>query len=241
MSTISSDAGTTLPPTATAVQYVSSQPTSTSVPQTEPNPIANTPELETEGQAQDIDPTEASTTTSYPPVASVSTELTQDSSTALEDSLLTTISASTMLDPTPVPDATINPEPDDTENSKDVTTGPSSSLPDLQDPSTSVSPTAELDSLTTHVPSLTTQGDATDDVTPGETTADPLKVNPEPTNPQPSKPSSKPQVKPDPYKPLPTKPTLAKPASKPESKPLDTAQTLSVDDPRNYQAGKICF
>ncbi|XP_044218309.1 proteoglycan 4b isoform X1 [Thunnus albacares] len=232
MSTTSLDSGTTLSPSSTAVQQVSSQPASTSVHETEPNPTANTPELETEELAQNADPTEASTTTSSPPVASVSTELTKDSSTASEDSQVTTTSASTTLDPTPIPEATTsNTEPDVTEhNSDDVTTGPSSSLPDVQDPSTGVSPAAELDSLTTHAPSLTdaAKSDTTDDVTTGETTADPPIVTPEPTKPQPSEATSKPQVKPDPHKPLPTKPT-----SKPETKPLDT---LNTDNPRDYQA-----
>eukprot|EP00064_Thunnus_orientalis_P018729 superscaffoldBa00004410_g18835 len=232
MSTTSLDSGTTLSPSSTAVQQVSSQPASTSVPETEPNPTANTPELETEELAQNADPPEASTTTSSPPVASVSTELTKDSSTASEDSQVTTTSASTTLDPTPIPEATTsNTEPDVTEhNSDDVTTGPSSSLPDVQDPSTGVSPAAELDSLTTHAPSLTdaAKSDTTDDVTTGETTADPPIVTPEPTKPQPSEATSKPQVKPDPHKPLPTKPT-----SKPETKPLDT---LNTDNPRDYQA-----
>ncbi|KAM7409721.1 hypothetical protein PAMA_001285 [Pampus argenteus] len=232
MSTSSSNPATTLHPSSTAVQPVSSQPTSTSAPQTGPN----TPEVKLEGQAENIDPTEASSTTTHPPVASVFTEVTQDSSTALEDSPVTTTPASTLLDSTPIPETiTSDPQPEAIEdNSDDATTGPSSSLPDLQDPSTSVSPAAETDSLTTHVPALTdaAQADPADDVTPGGTiAADPVKVTPDVTNPQPSAPTSKPQDKPDPNKPL-----LTKPTSKPETKPLDTSQTLSIDSAKDYQA-----
>ncbi|CAK6971309.1 proteoglycan 4b isoform X2 [Scomber scombrus] len=238
--TSSPDSGTTLPPASTEVQDVSSQPTTTSAPQTDPNATANPPEPEPEPepevQAGDTDPTEAPTTTSDPPVASVSTELKQDSSTGSEDA---TTSASITLDPTPIPDGTtLKPEPDGTGgDSGDATTDPSSSLPDLQDPSTDGSPAAEIDSLTTRVPLITDapQGDTKDDATPGETTADPLQVTPEPTKPQPSEPTSKPQVKPGPHKPLPTKPTPSKPISKPDTKPMDPSRTLNVDNPRDYQ------
>ncbi|XP_053178597.1 proteoglycan 4b isoform X2 [Scomber japonicus] len=235
------DSGTTLPPASTEVQDVSSQPTTTSAPQTDPDPTANPPEPEPEPevQAEDTDPTEAPTTTSDPPVASVTTELKQDSSTGSEDSQVATTSASITLDSTPIPEGTTsNPEPDGTEgDSGDATTDPSSSLPDLQDPSTDGSPAPELDSLTTHVPLITDapQDDTKDDATPGETTADPLQVTPEPTKPQPSEPTSKPQVKPVPRKPLPTKPTPSKPISKPDTKPVDPSQTLNVDNPRDYQ------
>ncbi len=247
----SSDAGTTLPQSATTADHVSSQPTPTSAPQTGSSPAANTPEPEPIGQAeaqpdddvfdqaQNADPTVASpdkpeVTTSYPPVASTVPK--EASSTALEN-------AST-LDLTPIPEATTsNPRPDDAQNDAEgVTTGPPSPLADLEDPSISVSPAepgdlSELDALTTHIPTSTDaeQGDTTDGVTPGGTTADPLNVNPDPTKPATIEATSKPQNKPDPYKPSP-----AKPSSKPETKPLDVAlTTLNIDDPRNYQAGKI--
>ncbi|XP_044055124.1 proteoglycan 4b isoform X2 [Siniperca chuatsi] len=246
--TSSTDPGTTLPQPTTAVDHVSSQPSPTSVPQTEYSPTATTLDHETVGQAeeqpeddifpeaQNTDPTVASSdkpevttllfsTASYPPVASVSTGPT--------------------LDPTPIPEATAsNPKPDDIEdNAEDVTPGPPSSLADLEDPSNSITPAAsrnlsELDALTTHILSSTdaVQDDTTDDATPRVTTAEPLNVTPELTKPTTSEATSKPQDKPDPVKPTPAKPTLAKPSSKPETKPLDsTAQTLTVDDPRNYQ------
>ncbi|XP_068563696.1 proteoglycan 4b isoform X2 [Cebidichthys violaceus] len=253
-STSSSDPGTTLPHPTTAADF--SQPTPTSVHQTEYSPTANTPELETANQAEvqpedDIfseDPTVApsdepevttlSKTASYTPVAPISTGPTQGSSTVLENSQVTTIPAST-LNPTPIPEATTSHELDDTENNTEsVTTDPPSSLADLEDPPTSVSPEgygdlAELDALTTHIPSSTdvVQLDTTNEVTPGKTTANPLNVTPDPTKSAPSKVPSKPQDQPDPYKPSPAKQTLAKPSSKPETKPLDTAQTLNVDDP----------
>ncbi|XP_034386062.1 proteoglycan 4b isoform X2 [Cyclopterus lumpus] len=240
--TSSSDPGTTLPQPTTAADHVSNQPTPTSVPQTEYSPTANTPELETaEEQLEDdilsVDPTagpsaEPEVTTQS---ETASTGPTQASSTVPESSQVTTIPAST-LDPTTIPEATTSNEPD-------VTTGPSSSPADLEDPPPSASPEGngdlpELDALTTHIPSSTdaVQPDTTEEVTPGITTAHPLNVTPDPTKPAPSQVTSKPQDQPDPYKPSPTKPTLVKPSSKPETKPLDTAQTLNTGDPRDYQA-----
>ncbi|XP_031715462.1 proteoglycan 4b [Anarrhichthys ocellatus] len=258
-STSSSDPGTTLPHPTTAADF--SQPTPTSVPQTEYSPTADTPELETASQAEvqsedDIfskdltvapsdepEVTTLSKTATYTPVATISTGPTQGSSTVLENAQVTTIPVST-LNPTPIPEVTTSNEPDDTEKNTDsVTTGPPSSLADLKDPPTSVSlegygDLAELDAVTTHIPSSTdvVQHDTTDEVTPGTTTANPVNVTPDPTKPAPSEVPSKPQDQPDPYKPSPAKPTLAKPSSKPETKPLDTAQTLNIDNPRDYQA-----
>ncbi|XP_035032394.2 proteoglycan 4b isoform X1 [Hippoglossus stenolepis] len=52
--------------------------------------------------------------------------------------------------------------------------------------------------------------------------------------PQPSKPTEQPQRKP---LPLPAKPILVKdPPKDPETKPVDAAQTLNIDNPRDYQA-----
>ncbi|XP_032380819.1 proteoglycan 4b isoform X3 [Etheostoma spectabile] len=258
--------GTTLPQPTTAADHVSRQPSPTSGPQTEYPPTADTPELQTVGKAEvqsegDIlpdDPTVASSdepdvstlpfnTASYKPVAPVSAGATQGSFTVLENSQVT-ISAST-LDLTPNPEATIsNTRPDDTEkNTDNVTTGPSSSLADLEDPSTSVSPAGpgdlpELEALTTHIPSFSesVQDDMTDEVTAGATTK-PLNVIPDLTKPKTPESTLKPQDKPDPYSSLPVKPTPAKltpakPISKPETKPLDTAQTLNIDNSGNYQA-----
>ncbi|XP_070765717.1 proteoglycan 4b [Enoplosus armatus] len=240
--TSSSEPGTTVPQPTAVVDHVSSQPTPPSVPQTEYSPTANPPELEMVGQ-EEVQPEAQTVASSDKPeittrpftTASVSTGPTQDSTVVLENSEVTTIPAPSTLDPTPIPEATTsNPEPDDTENNaEDVTAGTPPSLADLEDPSISVTPAgsgnlSELDGLTTHIPSSTdaAQDDTTDDVKPGVTTADPLNVTPEPT-----KPTSKLQDKPDPFKPKPAKPT----SSKPETKPLDT-QTLTIDDPRNYQA-----
>ncbi|XP_028442632.1 proteoglycan 4b [Perca flavescens] len=265
--TISSETRTTLPQPTAAADHVSRQPSPTSGPQTEYSPTADTPELQTAGQAEvqpegDVlpdDPTVASSdepdvttlpsnTASYTPVAPVSAGATQDPFTVLENSQVTTISAST-LDLTPNPEATTSiARPDDTEKNTDsVTTGPPSSLADLEDPSTSVSPAGpgdlpELEAPITHIPSSTeaVQDDTTDEVTAGVTTK-PLNVTPDPTKPTTPIATLKPQDKPDPYNPLPVKPTpakptLAKPSSKPETKPRDTAQTLNIDNSRNYQA-----
>ncbi|XP_031169736.1 proteoglycan 4b isoform X2 [Sander lucioperca] len=270
--TISSETGTTLPQPTTAADHVSRHPSPTSGPQTEYSPTADTPALQTAGQAEvqpesDIlpdDPTVASSdepavttlpfnTASYTPVAPVSTGATLGPFTVLENSQVTTISAST-LDLTPNPEATtLNARPDDTEKNTDsVTIGPPSSLADLEDPSTSVSPAGpgdlpELEAPVTQIPLSTeaVKDDMTDEVTAGVTTK-PLNVTPDPTKPTTPEATLKPQDKPDPYNPLPVKPTpakltpakptLAKPSSKPETKPLDTAQTLNIDNSVNYQA-----
>ncbi|KAG8003165.1 Proteoglycan 4 [Nibea albiflora] len=213
----SSDAGTTLSQPTTAADHVSSQPAPTSVAQTENSPTANTPEFEIITEVQ----------------TKVSTGPTQGSSTVLENSEVTTISASTTLQPTSTPIVS-NPEPDDTEiKAEDVTTRPPAL--DLKDPSISVSPAGNLsepDALTTHIPTSTEP--VQDDVTPEVTTADPPNVTTDPTKPTTSA-TSKPQdLKPEPYKPLPAEPAVAKP--KPEAKPLDTEQTLNREEPRDYQA-----
>uniref|UniRef100_A0A671WNE2 Proteoglycan 4b n=1 Tax=Sparus aurata TaxID=8175 RepID=A0A671WNE2_SPAAU len=158
---------------------------------------------------------------------SVSTEPTQASSTALENSQVTTITASTTQEPTPIPEATTS-NPDDSDiNAEDVTAGPQ--LQDIQDPSISVSP-AELDALTTHIPSST---EVEQDDTTGGITADPLNVTPDPTKPALPDATSKPQDKPEPNKPSPAKPS----SSKPETKPVGS---LTIDDSRDYQAGQKC-
>ncbi|XP_023250268.1 proteoglycan 4 isoform X1 [Seriola lalandi dorsalis] len=220
----STDEGTTLPQPTTAADNDSSPTAPTSAPQTGLSPAASTPEPEKEGQAteqhkddifpeaQNTDPTDASSdnpeVTTLPFNTGESTGLTQDY-TVLEMSQDTTTTASSMLDLTPIPDATAsNSGTDDTvSNSEDPTAGPLSVL-----------------------------ADATDDATPQAMTADPMEVTSDPSKHQPSEPTSKPQDKPDQYKPPPTKPTLVKPISKPETKPLDIAPTLNTDNPRDYQA-----
>lgn len=237
----SSDSGTTFPQPTTAAEHDSSQPTPTTVPETEDSPATVIPQLDTDGQAeaqpdddsppeaQTLDPTaassdvpEATTTASYTPVASESTGSTQDPST---------VPASSTLDSSPIPEATTSsPAAEDTEvNAEDATTSPP--LPDLEDPS-------EPDALTTSIPTSTdaAQDGASDDVTPGGTTADPLNIPSDPTKPTTPDATSMPQDKPKPYKPPPAKPAVAKPSSKPETKPLDPVQTLNTDDPRDYQA-----
>ncbi|KAM8745527.1 proteoglycan 4b [Acanthopagrus schlegelii] len=211
--------GTTLPqPTAEA--------------QTEYPPTAQAPELEAveEGEVQpegDVFPEAEATdlpvassdvpevTTTAP---SVSTGSTQASSMVLENSQVTTITASSTQEPSTIPEATTS-NPDDSDiNTADVTAGPQ--LQDIQDPSISVSP-AEPDALTTNVPSST---DAVQDDTTGGVTADPLNVTPALSDA-----TSKPQDKPEPSKPSPAKPG----SSKPETKPVGS---LTIDDPRDYQA-----
>ncbi|XP_070688337.1 proteoglycan 4b [Pempheris klunzingeri] len=252
------DPTSSLPQPTTVVDHVSSQPTPTTVSQTRYSPTANVAELETVGQegvqpgddifneAQNTDPTVASdklevTTLAFnaasnPTEAPVSTGATEGSAD-MENSQVTIT-----VDPTSIPEATTsNPEPDDTENNaEDVTTGPPISLADLHPSNSPAEPgnLSDLDATTTRVPTSTgaSQDDAADDVPPGGTTADSPKATTNPTKPSPSEATTKPQDKPDPYEPAPTKPTLAKPASKPETKPLDPAQTVNIDDPRNYQA-----
>lgn len=236
--TSSSNSGTTLPQPTTEFDHVSSQPSPASVPQTGHSPTANIPELETLGpaevqpeddiltQAQNMDPTAASSdmpevtsTASSPPVASESTAPTQGSSIVPENSEVTSISASSTLEPTLVPEA-ITSNPDTEINAEDVATGP---------------PLQELEVVTNHIPTSTdaVQDDTVDDSKTVVTTVGSVTITPDPT-----KATLKPQGKPEPYKPLPAKPTLTKPDSKPDTKPLDTAQAAQVDDPRDYQAGK---
>ncbi|XP_059197127.1 proteoglycan 4b [Centropristis striata] len=234
----SSDTGTTLPQPTTSADHVSSQPTSAA--QTEHPPRGDTPETGGVEQIEDVavafsDEPEVATLPSNTAssAAPIATRPPQESSTVLENSQVTTITAS-MMNLKPIPEKTTeNPEPDVTENSSDtVTTSPPSPLEDLQDPSVSDSPAGM--ELTTHSPSST---DAVqDDVTAGETTADTLNVTPDPTKPTAPEATSKPQDKPDPYEPLPATPTPAKPTpakptpAKPSSKPE------AIEDTRDYQA-----
>ncbi|XP_041791226.1 proteoglycan 4b [Chelmon rostratus] len=227
----SSDSGTAVPQPTTAAGPIETVGQAEAQPGDDIFPDAQSTDL----IVASTDKPEVTTTASFPP--SASTGPTTGSSTVLENSPGTSTPASSKPDQTLFPDATTaNTQPDDIEkNGEDVTTGPSPA--DLEDPSISVSPAgnlSELDALTTPTPTSTDA--AQDDVTPGVTTADPQKVNPDPTTPTLSETTSKPQDKPEQYKPPPTKPALAKPSSKPETKPLDTAQTLSVDNPRDYQA-----
>ncbi|XP_034065954.1 proteoglycan 4b [Gymnodraco acuticeps] len=261
-STDASDASTAGTTTAAAV---SSQPPPTTAPQSDSSPTADTQELQTEVQTEDDiilgettvaypeDP-EVTTlsTASYTPVASGSTGPPQSSTTVLEDSQGTTIS-SVALDLTPITEATpSNLGPDDAESTDSVPTDPTSSLTDPD--STSVSPEEpgdlpELYTLTTQTPLFTesVQDDTTNEDAAGVTTADPLDVTPDPTadqldiTPDPTKntpleATPKPQDKPAPNKPSQTKPPSPKPSSNSETKPLIPTQTLTIDNPKDYQA-----
>lgn len=247
-----SDLVISINPGATAVPHVSIQLSPTSALQTGPTALISTTELESSGQApeddivpgaQKTDPTEASSrkpevatapfnTASNLPELSVSAGLTE-SYTVHETTQATTAFTSS------TPDLIPSLESDDTENAMDTVTGP-----DLSTSAAPVGPEtlSELDILATHTPSSTAavQHDSKDDVTPQVTTSVPVKVTSNPSKPKPSETTSKPQEKPDTHKPAPTKPTLVKPTSKPNSKPLDTVQTLNINDPGDYQAGKKC-
>ncbi|XP_029988137.1 proteoglycan 4b isoform X2 [Sphaeramia orbicularis] len=224
--------GTTTPQTSTDPDPVSTQFTSTSEPPTEVGPTADTPDLQTTQDTEalpdhtftetpttdptatasdDPDPEATShpeteprpTMTPYPTVAEESTEPTSDSSTAPDHTEGSTQGSSTP-EWTPVPDQTTSVQQESTDPE-----------------STSTSDTlSDLDTSTTQIPSLTDAAqDTTEDLKPGEPTADPLQTTPGPTRPQlTSKPTDKP---------LPDKPT-----SKPETKP---AETGNLDNSRDYQ------
>ncbi|KAM6938640.1 proteoglycan 4b [Lycodopsis pacificus] len=262
-STSSSDPATTLPHPTTAADF--SQPTPTSVPQTEYSPTADTPELEMASQAevQPVDDifskdltvapsdepevTTLSKTASYTPVATISTGPTQGSSTVLENSQVTTIPAST-LNPTPIPEATTSNEPDDTPAkptpAKPTPAKPTPAKPTPAKPTpakpTPAKPTPAKPTPAKPTPAKPTPAKPTPaKPTPAKPTpAKPTPAKPTPAKPTPAKPTpAKPTpAKPTPAKPTPAKPTPAKPSSKPETKPLDTAQTLNIDNPRDYQA-----
>ncbi|KAM4629878.1 proteoglycan 4b [Polymixia lowei] len=148
-----------------------------------------------------------------------------------------TTSTSVMPDLTPVPEETTpNTERDDSTNAPTVTT-PSPSDP--QDPNTNDSQDPGSERRPEPSPESGARGDTPDswngpdDVTPGQTTIDGMKVTPAPTKPSPSKPPSKPQAKPSPSS---TRPSLAQPTSKPKPKPIDPAVTLNIDNTIGYQA-----
>lgn len=209
----SADLEGTTPPQPTTVEHISSQATPAQLEVTRQAEVLAEDDISPE--AQNIDATAAPN----PTVASVSTGPTQGSSTVLENSQVTSIPASSTLEPAAIPEAT-TPNPDTIINEEHASTGP---------------PLQEQDTVTTHIPAPTdaAQEDTMDDMTPGVTTADSVNVTPDPT-----KASSNPQEKPESYKPPPAKPTLTKPNSKPEVKPIGPAQTATIDDPRDYQAGK---
>ncbi|XP_060890172.1 proteoglycan 4-like isoform X3 [Labrus mixtus] len=237
--TISTDAGDptssgTTPPQPTTAA-VSSLPVANSEHPRGDSPGPNNPEPVTEATSkgavspdgQNTDPTVISinepedttlslNTTYNPTEASVSTVTTQD--------------------PTPIPmTATSAPGPD-VDNKEDVATELPTSLPDLEDPSIGVTPSdsrkpSEPDALTVNIPTSTEASRDAPTEDQARTTADPLNVPADPTKPTRLEETSKPQDKPKPVKPI-----AAKPSSKPETKPLDPAQTLNVDNPRDYQA-----
>ncbi|XP_017275999.1 proteoglycan 4b [Kryptolebias marmoratus] len=205
--TNSPDQGTTLPQP--------DQPTSTSEPTTSSSAIETTanifptdePEITTSEPT--TSPSATETTANHFPAdePEITTVNTPDLNTALETSQDATSPAAT-------PEGT----PSDTDTEMDqgsITTSSLSSLADVEDPSTTVSPAG------TGIPTSTVlvQDEATETAAPEITTADPLNVTSEPT--------SKPQDKPDPPK-LP-------PTSKSDTKPVDP-QTPNTNNPRDYQS-----
>lgn len=219
----SADLEGTTPPQPTTAEHISSQATPAQLEVTRQAEVL--PEDDISPEAQNIDATaapsdmpQATSTAPNPTVASVSTGPTQGSSIVLENSQVTSIPASSTLEPTAVPEAT-TPNPDTIINEEHASTGP---------------PLQEQDAVTTHIPAPTdaAQEDTMDDITPGVTAADSVNVTPDPT-----KATSNPQEKPESDKPAPAKPTLTKPNSKPEVKPMGPALTANIDDPRDYQAG----
>uniref|UniRef100_A0A3Q3G0G6 Proteoglycan 4b n=1 Tax=Kryptolebias marmoratus TaxID=37003 RepID=A0A3Q3G0G6_KRYMA len=168
------------------------QPTSTSEPTTSSSAIETTanifptdePEITTSEPT--TSPSATETTANHFPAdePEITTVNTPDLNTALETSQDATSPAAT-------PEGT----PSDTDTEMDqgsITTSSLSSLADVEDPSTTVSPAG------TGIPTSTVlvQDEATETAAPEITTADPLNVTSEPT--------SKPQDKPDPPKLPPT-------------------------------------
>ncbi|RVE73516.1 hypothetical protein OJAV_G00032130 [Oryzias javanicus] len=176
---------------------------------------------------------------SIPPTTSVNPslrpEVTQNTPgdvDMLEKVQESTTSSSDVMTPTSIPVETIQ-SPTTEQNSKDVETStPSASLTTLEDSSRF---STDLSVGATTIPSSTTvvQDGTSGNVTPADSTADPLKDDPKPTEPSPS--TSKPEDTPEPSK--------LQPTTKPEKKPLDT-QTTNTDmqaddsDDKNLCSGR---
>lgn len=214
--TSSSDVGTSLPQSTTGVDHISTRPSPTPELQTVSVPQLQTTEAEIKPRdfPEVKDPSAGpSDMPEVTPPGSSSTPASPSSSTVVENSQPTSIPGSSTLEQTAIPEKTTsNPETDAKEVTKD---------PQLQN------------HLTTRVPLSTdaAQGDAIDDITPGVTTAGPSNVSPDST-----KATPKPQAKPD--QPPPAKPALIKPPTKPEIKPVVTPQSVNIDNPRDFQAGR---
>lgn len=209
--TSSSDVGTSLPQSTTGVDHLSTRPSPTPELQT-----ASDPRLQTaQAEIQPGDFPEVKDP-SVGPSGSSSAPASPSSSTGLVNSQLTSIPGSSTLEQTAIPETTTsNTETDAKEVTKD---------PQLQN------------HLTTHAPPSTdaAQGDAMDDITPGATTDGPSNVSPDST-----KATLKPQAQPD--QPPPAKPALIKPPTKPEIKPDVTPQSVNIDNPRDFLAGRKHF
>ncbi|KAK1896546.1 Proteoglycan 4 [Dissostichus eleginoides] len=159
------------------------------------------------------------------------------------------------LDVTPDPtDDLPNVTPDPTADLPNATPGPNADLPNATPdpnadlPNATPDPNADLPNATpdpnADLPNATPDPNAdlpnaTPDpnlnVTP-DPTADQLNVTPDPTKNTPLEATPKPQDKPAPNKPSQTKPTSPKPSSNSETKPLIPTQTLTIDNPKDYQA-----
>ncbi|KAF3835336.1 hypothetical protein F7725_027894 [Dissostichus mawsoni] len=140
------------------------------------------------------------------------------------------------LNVTPDPTADqLNVTPDPTADQLNVTPDPTADqlnvTPDPTADQLNVTPDPTADQLNVTPDPTADQLDVTPDPT-----ADQLDVTLDPTKNTPLEATPKPQDKPAPNKPSQTKPTSPKPSSNSETKPLIPTQTLTIDNPKDYQA-----
>ncbi|KAM8875190.1 proteoglycan 4b isoform 2-T2 [Spinachia spinachia] len=186
-------AGITLPQPTTAADDVSSQPAATPVPQSQDSLTEGKTAGQEEVQPEDDRPPEVLTEgpSDEPEVTSLSETQTScttvagptqpSSSSGLDISVISTVSASTP-DPTPIPEATTSTPLDDAnKDAGGVTTGPASSLADREDPATTARPL--------NIPTVATKPASS------EVTSKP-QDKPDPDTSSPDKPGSKPETKP---------------------------------------------
>nr|XP_033937219.1 proteoglycan 4b [Pseudochaenichthys georgianus] len=140
--------------------------------------------------------------------------------------------------PNSTPDPTadqLNVTPDPTADQLNVTPDPNADLPNA-----TLDPTADLPNATpdptADLPNATPDPTADLPNATPDPTADQLDITPDPTKNTPLEATPKPQDKPAPNKPSQTKPTSPKPSSNSETKPLIPTQTLTIDNPKDYQA-----
>ncbi|XP_010795979.1 proteoglycan 4b [Notothenia coriiceps] len=151
------------------------------------------------------------------------------------------------LDVTPDPtDDLPNVTPDPTADLPNATPDPNADLPNATPdlnadrPNATPDPNADLPNSTPDptADQLNVTPDPNADLpnaTP-DPTADQLDVTPDPTKNTPLEATPKPQDKPAPNKPSQTIPTSPKPSYNSETKPLIPTQTLTIDNPKEYQA-----